>query len=155
MSKYFGKSFGPSTRAPKFLTQTPQLFIIKICFAIKINSICGAGRDTWNLHHKYNSQGPALRILGLRVIVSKNQGHISRILGVRVPCSRVQVPGSRVSGSCFSVSQSPRVRRLRVPGLRVPRIRVPGFKVLGSRMSGPRVPGSEPQVLILDYAYHY
>ena len=67
----------------------PQLFIIKICFAIKVNSICGAGRDTWNLRHKFHSQGPALRILGLRIAISKSQRPISRVL-----CLSVPVPGS-------------------------------------------------------------
>ena len=98
MSKYFGKCFGPSTRAPKFLTQMTSFFIIKICFTIKVNSICGAGRDTLNLRHKFNSQGPALRILGLRVAISKFQGPISRVLGVKVPC--LKLPGVGVSGSC-------------------------------------------------------
>ena len=101
--------FGSSTRAPKFLTQMPQLFIIKICFTIKVNSICGAGRDTWSLRLKLNSQGPAVRILGLRVAISKSQGPISRVLGVRVP--RLRVPGSqgtssRVSGPEFRLCPS-------------------------------------------------
>ena len=102
--KCFDKCFGPSTRASKFLTQMPQPII---CFTIKVNSICGAGRDTWNLRHKFNSQGPALRILGLRVAISKAQGPISS-----VPCLRVS--GSRVLGSLLS--------GLRVPG--------PGSQVL-------------------------
>ena len=84
MSKYFGKFFGPSTRAPKFLTQLPNFLLSKFASQFKVNSICVAGRDTWNLHHKFNSQGPALRILGLRVAMSKSQGPISRVLGVRV-----------------------------------------------------------------------
>ena len=105
----------------------PQLFIIKICFTIKINSVCSVGQDTWNLRHKFNSQGHALRILGLRVTIANSQGLISRVLGVRVQCSRVptpRVPGLRVSGSWVSGSWGP-----------------------GSQVSGP---GS--QVLILDYA---
>ena len=73
MSKYFGKCFGPSTRAPKFWTQMPSLFIIKICFTNKVNSICSAGWDTRNLCHKFNFQGSALRILGLRVASPKFQ----------------------------------------------------------------------------------
>ena len=92
MSKYFGKCFGLSTRAPEFSTQMPKLFTIKICFTIKVNSICGAGRDTRNLCHKFNSQGPALRILGLRV---------------PTPSPRDPVPGS--------ISQGPNSS---VPGLR-------------------------------------
>ena len=100
--KCFDKCFGPSTRASKFLTQMPQPII---CFTIKVNSICGAGRDTWNLRHKFNSQGPALRILGLRVAISKAQGPISRVLCVRVPGSWVsesRVSGSLVLGSLVS-----------------------------------------------------
>ena len=107
--EYFGKCFGLFTGASNFLTEMSQLFIIKICFTIKVNSICGAGRDTWNLRHKFNSQGPALRILGLRVAISKSQGPISRVLGVRVP--RLRVPGSqgtssRVSGPEFRLCPS-------------------------------------------------
>ena len=62
---------------------------------------------SWNLRHKFNSQGPSLRILGLRVAISKSQGPISRFLGVRVPESQglgFQNPGSqglRVSGLEF------------------------------------------------------
>ena len=67
------------------------------------------GQDTWNLHHKFNFQGPALKILGLRVTISKSQGPISRVLGVKVPGRRV--PGSRVAGL--------RVSGSRVSGLRV------------------------------------
>ena len=84
MSKYFGKCFGPFTRASKFLTKMPLLFVIKICFTIKVNSVCGAGRDAKNLCHKFNSQGPALRILGVKVAIPKFQGPIFRVLGVRV-----------------------------------------------------------------------
>ena len=97
MSKYFSKCFGPSTRAPKFSTQMPQLFIIKIYFRIKVNSICGAGWDTRNLCYKFSSQGLALRILCLRVTSPKSQGPSSRVLGVKAPC-----PGYQVSGPDFT-----------------------------------------------------
>ena len=110
---------------PKFSTQMPQLFIIKICFTIKVNSICGAGRDTRNLCHKFNSQGPTLRILDLRVANPKSQGPSSGVLGVRVLCLRVlepQVPDSRVSRSQGIKSQCPWVS---------------GISVLGSQVSGP------------------
>ena len=82
---------------PKFSTQMHQLFIIKICFTIKVNSICGAGRDTRNLCHKSNSQGPALRIMGLSVASPKSQGPSSGCQGLssRVPCLRVSGPGSQ------------------------------------------------------------
>ena len=113
MSKYFGKCFGPSTRASKFLTKMPLLFVTKICFTIKVNSVCGAGRDTKNLCHKFNSQGPALRILGLKVAIPKSHGPIFRVLGVRVPCPRVSE--SQVLGP---ESQGLRVPALRARGLR-------------------------------------
>ena len=104
MSKYFGKCFGLFTRASKFLNQMPKLFIIKICFSIKVYSICGVGWDTWNLRHKFNSQGSALRVLGLRVEIFKSQGPISRVMCVRIPvpgswASASFVPESGVSGS--------------------------------------------------------
>ena len=122
MSQYFGKIFGPSTRAPKFLTHIPWLFVIKTCFTIKVNSIIGAGRDTWNLCHKFNSQDLAFRILGLRVAISKPQGPSSRFLGPRVPYCRV--PKSQVSGSQGPESQSPGVLGLRSQG---PRSQVSGL----------------------------
>ena len=100
----------------------PQLFIIKICFAIKVNSICGAGRDTWNLRHKFDSEGPALRILGLRVAISKSQGPISRVLCVRVPVLGSRVPELRVSGSWDLRSQGPR-SPVSGPGSHVPGLR--------------------------------
>ena len=80
------------------------------------------GWDTRNLCHKFISQGPALKILDLRVASPKFQGSSSRVLDVRVPC--------------------PRVPESRVLGLRVPGPKVPGLRVLS--------PGS--QVQILDYA---
>ena len=72
-----------------FCIRAPKLFIIKICFTNKINTICG--RD--------------------QLLVSGSQGPISRVPNVRFPCPRIQgsdveVPGSQVPG-------------LRVPGLRV------------------------------------
>ena len=146
MSKYFGKCFDPSSRAPKSLTLMPQLFIIKICFTIKVNSICRAGY--LESASQVKSQGPAIRILCCRVAIPKSQGPISRVLGVRVPCSRVPVPGSWVSGSRVLGSRSPSVSGPKVPGFRVLGLRVPGSWVLD-----PRVPGLGSQVLILVYAH--
>ena len=80
--------------------------------------------------HKFNSQGPALRILDLRVANAKSQGPSFRVLGVRVP-----VLGSQVSESQGLESQCPWV---------------PGLRILGRMVPGLRGPGS--QVLILDYA---
>ena len=67
---------------------------------------------------KFNSQGPALRILGLRVAIFKSQGLIFRL-----PCPRVPVPGSRVPGSQSLGSQG--------PGSQGPRSRVsdPDFRL--------------------------
>ena len=120
MSKYFGKCFSPSTRAPKFSTQMLRFFFSKLCFIIKVSTICGAGRDTRNLCLKFNSQGPALRILGFMITCSKFQGPSSRVLGVTVLCSRVPGPGSWVSRYRVPGFQSPRVLALvlSVPGLR-------------------------------------
>ena len=115
-----------------------QLFVIKICFTIEINSICRAGQGTY----KFNSQGTALRFLGLRVAISNSQGPISKVPGVRVPCPRIPVRGSFVSGSRVPGSQSPRV----------PTPRVSGLRVSGSRVSGLRVLGPRSQFLILDCA---
>ena len=151
MSKYFGKFFGPSTRAPKFLTQLPNFLLSKFASQFKVNSICVAGRDTWNLHHKFNSQGPALRILGLRVAISKSHRPISRVLGIRVLCSRVPVPGSCVWGSCVPGSQNPRVLGPRVPG-----VRVLGPQISGSRFSRFWDPGSQvvfTSVLVVTFAF--
>ena len=36
MSKYFGKCFGPSTRAPKFLTQIPSFLLSKFASQLKL-----------------------------------------------------------------------------------------------------------------------
>ena len=105
MSKYFAKCFGPSTRAPKFFTQMPQLFIIKIFFAIKVNSIWGAGRDTRNLCHKFHSQGPALRILVLMVANSKSQGRKSKVPVIQFQGSVSQIPSSLIPESGVSGSQ--------------------------------------------------
>ena len=114
MSKYFGEYFGPSTRRPYFSTQMPQLFVIKICFTFKINTIYGTGQDTRNLCNKFNYQGSAIRILCLTVASPKSEDASSRALSVTAPCPRVKILGSLVLGS-------------RVPALRVP----------GSPFSGP------------------
>ena len=117
------------------------LFIIKICFTIKINSVCGVGRDTRNLCHKFNSQGSALRILGLRV---------ARVLFSKVPCPIVPVPGSWVSWSYVSGSQS-----LMVPESRIPESQDNGSKgprILGLRVTSPGSQGLGSPGLILDYA---
>ena len=117
---------------PKFTTQMPQLFIIKICFTIKVNSICGAGGDTRNQ--------------GLRVASPKSQGTSSRVLGVRVPCFRV--PESQGPGF-----QSPGSQRPRVLNLRVPILRVPGSRGLGSRVSGFWSRVSRPDIRLCPFVH--
>ena len=116
-----------------FRLRCPSFLLSKLCLTIKVSTICGAGRDTRNLCHKFSSQDLALRILGFRVICPKFQETSSRVLGFGYP-----VPGS----------QSPRVMvpRFSILGLRVPGIRVPGSKSQSSGSQGPR-----SQVLILDY----
>ena len=110
-------------------------------FRIKVNSVCGVGWDSRNLCHKFNSQGLALRILGLRVASPKFQGSSSRVLGVRIPCSKVPVPGFQFQGP---VCQSPRVPESQSPSLRVPGLRVLGLRVLGLRNQGPGFQVSDP-----------
>ena len=103
-SKNFGKYFGPSTWDLKFQFRCPSFLLSK--FASQLKLIQSAGRDTRNLYHKLNSQGPILRILGLIVKSSKSPG----------PSSRLWVPRSRVSGSQGLDSQGPRVLGLMVSG---------------------------------------
>ena len=99
-----------------------SFLLSKLCFIIKVSTIYGARRDTTNPCHKFNSQGLALRILGLMVICRKFQGPISRVLCVRVPCPR------------FPESQSHRSQGL------------------GPGSQGPGSQGPRSQVLILGYA---
>ena len=95
---------------------------------VKVNSICGASRDTRSFCHKFSSHGPDLRILGISVASSKSRDR-----------DRDRDPGSWVSGSHIQESQ----------------FQGPVFQ--GHRFSGPRVPGLRvlgpgSQVLILNYA---
>ena len=125
MSKYFGKCFGPSTRAPKFLTQMPELFIIKIWFTIKVNLWCGSG---------YLESVSQVQFSG-----SCSQGSGSQSSNFQVLRTYFQGPG------CQSpVLQGPRASVSRLPESRVS----------GSQVSGLRVPGPASQVLILDYAVY-
>ena len=102
-----------------FRLRCPGLLLSKLWFIIKVSTICGAGQDTINLCHKFNSQGLDLGILGFRVTCPKFQEH-----SVRVPCPRVPVPESWVSW-------------YRVPGPKVPRSQVSGSRVSESWVSGP------------------
>ena len=145
MPKYVGKYFGPSTPAPKFLTQMSKLFSIKFCLIIKVNIICSVGQDTRNPSHKFNSQASALRILGVKVASPKSQGPSSRVLGVRTPCPRVLVPVSRVSGSRVPVYQSPKVSDPRSRD-QSPRSRVSGSRISDLRFLGPGSQGLESRI---------
>ena len=145
MPKYVGKYFGPSTPAPKFLTQMSKLFTIKFCLIIKVNTICSVGQDTRNLSHKFNSQASALRILGVKVASLKSQGPSSRVLGVKAPCPRVLVPVSQVSGSRVPVYQSPKVSDPRSRD-QSPRSRVSGSRISDLRFLGPGSQGLESQI---------
>ena len=84
-----------------FRLRCPSLSLSKFASQLKLIQSCGAGRDTRSLCHKFNFQGPALEILGLRAISPKSQGPSSGALGVRVPCPRAlgpRVPGPRIQG---------------------------------------------------------
>ena len=134
-------------------------FLSSKCFTIKVNTICGRAQllvsgCLKSMCHKFNSQGPGLRILELMIAGPKSAGFSSRVpgfrsqgLGPQVPGSQgfqvsdlrsqglgPQVSGSRLSGSRVSGSQvsGPRVLGLRVPHVMVPSLRVPGlgFQVL-------------------------
>ena len=91
-------------RCPSFLLSKRISY-----FTNKVNTICGAGRNTRNLCHKFNCQGSAFRILGLRVVSPESQALNFRVLSVKVLCPRVPVPGSWVSGSRVPGTQSPRL----------------------------------------------
>ena len=97
-------------------------------FATQLKLIQSASRDTRSLCHKFISQGPALRILGLRAASPKFQGPSSRVLGARVPCPMVS----------WSMFQGTGCQGPRVTGSRVPEARVPGLRISGSRVPGLR-----------------
>ena len=145
MSKYFGKFFGPSTRAPKFSTQMPQLFIISICFTIKawrklVQSV------VWVRVLRICARSSILSVLCSGFWVS----------GSQVPSPRDPVPWSWVSGSQFQGPKS-RVPGLKIPGSQVSGSQGPGSQgpsIPGLRVSRPRALGPGSQVLILDYALH-
>ena len=86
--------------APTFWTLMSLLFIIKICFTNKINTICDGGQ----------------------LLVSGSQYPISRVTSVRLPCPRTQ--GSEGPSRSVSVlgSQSPRSQdpRSHILGLKIP-----------------------------------
>ena len=115
MSKYFGKYFGPSTRAPRL--RCPSFLLSKFASQLKLNqSVVRVG------------------ILGICVTSSVLRVLLSGfwVSGSQVPSQREPVPGSWVSGSRVPKSQS-----LGVPGPRLPSPRSQGP---GSRVSGSLVP---------------
>ena len=118
MSKYFGKCFGPSTRAPKFLTQIPSFLLLK--FASQLKLIQSVVR------------------VGILVICVTSQ--VFRILlsgfwvsGSQFPSPTDPFPGFWVSDSPVAWSKSPRVSDPRVPDLRVTGSPVSESPVSGSK----------------------
>ena len=96
--------FGPPNRVLKFSTCMLSLFIIKICFTIKVNTISGGAQllvsgCLESMCLKSNSQGFGLRILELVIAGPKPEGFDSRVPGLRSQGLGSQVPGSWVSGS--------------------------------------------------------
>ena len=87
----------------RFWLRCPSFLLSKSASRLKlIQSVVQVG--ILGMCHKFNFQGLAPRILGLRVASPKFQEPISRVLGVRVPCLIVLVLGSLVSGSCVPES---------------------------------------------------
>ena len=101
MSKYFGKCFGPSTRAPKssFWLRCPSFLLSKFASQLKlIQSVVRVGIRGICV------TSSMLRVLFSGFWVSELQfpsprDPFSRVLGVRVPSPRV--PDPRVSGPDF------------------------------------------------------
>ena len=77
------KYFGPSTRAPKFSTQMPWLFIIKICFTINVNTIFGVGQLSGSWISGSQVPNPRVSVLS------------SHIPGSRVASPKVPGPDSQ------------------------------------------------------------
>ena len=127
MSKYFGKCFGPSTRAPKFSTQIPWLFIIRICFTIKawrkliqfvvrvgIVRIFVTSSILMVLYSGFWASGSQFPSLMTQFHGPECQGPSSRVQCLWVSEFQSlgsQGPGSRVSGFKVSGFQGPRVLR--------------------------------------------
>ena len=126
MSKYFGKCFGPSTRASRasFWLRCPSFLLSKFASQLKFVVRVGMlGIYVTSL---------ILRVLLPRFWVSGSQFPSPRdpfpgfwVSGSRVPGSQSPTPQSRVSGSQGPGSHGPRVLGLRVPGSE-------GLRVLGS-----------------------
>ena len=141
MSKYFGKCFGPSTRASRasFWLRCPSFLLSKFASQLKlIQSVVRVGM-----------LGICVTSLILRVLLSGFWVSGSQFPSPRDPFPGFWVSGSRVSGSQSPVPQS-HVSGSQGPGSHGPR--VPGLRVQGSegpRVLGLRVLGS--LVLILDH----
>ena len=63
-----------------------------ICTSFLLSKFATQLKLIQSVVHKFNSQGPALTILVLRVASPKFQGLRYRVLGVRVPCHRFPGP---------------------------------------------------------------
>ena len=93
-------------------------------FAPQLKLIQSASRVTRSLCHKFNFQGPALKIVGLTAASPNFPRPRSSVLSVRIPFPRVPALGSRVSGSYL-------------PGLQGHRFPGPGSQRHGPRVSDP------------------
>ena len=126
MSKYFGKCFGPSTRAPKFSTRMYSFLLSKFATQLKlIQSVV-----------QFGILGVCVTSSILRVLLSGFW-----VAGSQIPSSRDPDLGPGCQGP---VSQGHRFPGPRVPGpesqdTKVPGLRVPGLgsQGPGSRVSGP------------------
>ena len=121
MSKYFGKSFGPSTRAPRssFWIRCPSFLLSKFTSQLKlIQSVV------------------QVRILGICVKSSILRALLS---GFWISELQFQCPRDLFPGSWVSASQSPNVSGLSVPESR-------GSGSWGPRPQGPRSLVSDPDI---------
>ena len=126
MSKYFGKCFGPSIRAPKssFWLRCPSFLLSKFASQLKL----------FNLWYgsEYLESASQVQFSGS---CSQNSGSQTRNFQVSVTyfqvpgCQSLRVPGSRIPESWVSGSQ--------VSGSWGPRSQVSGSQGPRSRVSGP------------------
>ena len=126
MSKYFGNSFGPSTRAPRssFWIRCPSFLLSKFTSKLKlIQSVV------------------QVRILGICVKSSILRALLS---GFWISELQFQCPRELFPGSWVSPSQSPNVSGSRVSGLSVPESR--GSGSWGPRSQSPRSLVSGPDI---------
>ena len=129
MSKYFGKCFGPSTRAPEssFRLRCPSFLLSKFASQLKlIQSVARVG------------------ILGICVTMSMLRVLFSGfwVSGLQFPSPRDSFPWSQESG-------------FHVPGSRAPESRVSGSQVPGSQVSGFWVSGPDFRLCLKEHTFLY